>query len=167
MNKYIVGLSLIFALLGLADASYLTYEHFSGNIPPCSYSQFPLVDCGTVLKSSYAVILGVPVALLGFIHYALLISFILFTAFTSLRIPRMLAVLQSNLGFLFSLFFVFIQLFILHSICIYCMASALISTILFFLVVFGWPQARKELVVFFISYSYRYLIKPILFYLYL
>ena len=118
---------LIVALIGFIDAGYLTLEHFQGRIPPCSVTG----GCEVVLTSSYSVILGIPVSLTGVIYYL----FILAGTFAYLE-SKNLKILKCVLlitffGLLASLWFTFVQVFILNSYCAYCLGSALISLTLF------------------------------------
>lgn len=125
-NKLAILLFAI-ALLGFADASYLTIEHYSGVIPPCSVTS----GCETVLTSAYSTVLGIPVALGGAIYYL----FILISIFIYFESKNNKALKWSLLltipGFIASLWFVYVQVFILHSYCIYCLGSFSTSTILF------------------------------------
>src|SRR5699024_7132303 len=59
---------LFIAVLGILDASYLTYEHYSKSIPPCSTSIW--VDCGKVLSSKYSMVGPFPLSLLGLVFYS-------------------------------------------------------------------------------------------------
>lgn len=112
-------------MVGFSDALYLTYQHYSETIPPCSTN--PLIDCGKVLSSSYATIAGFPLALLGAVHYLLLAT--LFVVALRMRNTRVfgLAVLQSVVGAIFSTYLVYLQIGPLSAICLYCMVSAIIS----------------------------------------
>jgi uncharacterized membrane protein len=118
---------LVVAILGFVDASYLTVEHYKDVIPPCSVTG----GCEVVLTSIYSQIFGVPTSLLGSIYYLL----ILIGAFSYLESKNLNLLKWSLLltvpGFLFSLWFVYIQVFELYSYCIYCLGSFLTSTILF------------------------------------
>ncbi len=116
------------AVLGFSDALYLTYQHYSDAIPPCSTN--PLIDCGKVLSSSYATIAGFPLALLGAVHYLLLAT--LFIVALRMRNARVfgLAVLQSGVGALFSAYLVYLQIGPLGAICLYCMVSAIIIIVI-------------------------------------
>src|SRR3954469_6403031 len=58
----------VVALLGFADATYLTVEHYVNAIPPCSIG-----SCETVLTSQYASVLGFPVSLFGSVFYFLVL----------------------------------------------------------------------------------------------
>lgn len=118
---------LVVALLGFIDSGYLTIEHYQGAIPPCSV----VSGCETVLTSSYSVIMGVPVSLLGAIFYFIImvgaLSFIESRKTTLLKWTLMLTVF----GMLFTLWFLYVQAFIIGAWCLYCLGSALTSTVLF------------------------------------
>jgi len=129
MKRRFLSLLLVLSLVGLFDATYLTWEHFNYTLPPCSTHWW--VDCGKVLTSRYSQWWGMPLAMIGILHYALVftLSISLFLKWRQ-KIGWWLKV-QTSLGFLFSLYFVGLQLFVIQAICLYCMASALISLILF------------------------------------
>ena len=118
---------LIVSLLGFVDATYLTVEHYKGSIPPCSVNS----GCEVVLTSIYSELFGIPTALFGSIYYLL----ILVGSFAYLESKNRSLLKWSLLltipGFIFSLWFLYIQIFELHSYCIYCLGSFLTSTILF------------------------------------
>lgn len=118
---------LIVALLGFADATYLTVEHYKGDIPPCTI----VAGCETVLTSSYSVITGVPVSLLGAIFYFVMLVGIF--SFIESKKTGLLkwALLLTIFGFLFTLWFTYVQAFIIGAFCLYCLGSALTSTVLF------------------------------------
>ena len=126
---------LVVAIIGFADASYLTVEHFRGVIPPCSV----VSGCEKVLTSQYSVVLGVPVSLLGALYY-LVIALGSFLYLESKHSNALQArhseilkwtLIATVLGFIMSLWFIFLQVFIIHSYCMYCMGSAGTSIILF------------------------------------
>lgn len=126
MYKYFVVL-LILSLIGIVDASFLTYEHFSKRIPPCSVDIF--ADCGKVLASSYSTFFGIPIAIFGVIFYTIVLVFswkLIVT--TDVWIPRLLLVTGVGAGF--SIYFVYLQLVVIKAICLYCMVSAVNSIVL-------------------------------------
>jgi uncharacterized membrane protein len=108
--------SAVVALIGLGIATYLTVVHYSGGAPVCAIAH----GCETVQRSSYAKVAGVPVALTGLFGYlAVLVSLArdgedwrLATAFLSL----------AGLGF--SLWLTWVEVGVLHAICIWCVGSA-------------------------------------------
>ena len=123
--------SVVLAVLGFLDATYLTIKHYLGTPIPCSI----LEGCEVVTTSVYSQIGPVPVALLGSLYYlTLLVLFVI--SIESKNPARKIQLLKITVGlvsagFLASLGFVYIQLFVLDAICLYCMGSALSSTLLF------------------------------------
>jgi uncharacterized membrane protein len=117
-------------VLGIADASYLTYEKFSGYIPPCGEG----FDCGAVLSSPYAQIGPIPLSLLGVGYY---LTALILVAGSLLEIPQLnkswLLLLLTSTGFAFSIALVGLMAFVIESWCLYCLVSAGTSTALFFL----------------------------------
>lgn len=119
------------ALLGFADATYLTLEHFMGGIIPCVTG-----GCETVTTSVYATIGPVPIALLGALYY--LTSFLLLVYFSQekKRLAFQLFLAIEAFSFVVSAVLVYLQIFVLKAICQYCVLSALITTLLFILGVY-------------------------------
>lgn len=135
-NKGIIIAMMLIALIGASDAGYLTAKHFLGTPVPCAI----VSGCETVLTSSYANILGIPVALLGTIFYlSIFILSILALDTRSERVTKLLMHLPWA-GLLASLYFVGLQFFIIQALCAWCLFSALTSTSLF---VLGQIALRK------------------------
>ncbi|MEI6304437.1 MAG: vitamin K epoxide reductase family protein [Candidatus Taylorbacteria bacterium] len=134
LSSRLVILVLVIAVIGFADATYLTVEHYSGVIPPCSVTG----GCEKVLTSSYSSVFGIPVSLTGSIYYLLIaigcIIFLESKHITRLAVHRTeflkFALFLTIPGLLASLWFTGLQMFVLHSYCIYCLGSAVITTIL-------------------------------------
>ncbi|MEK9155114.1 MAG: vitamin K epoxide reductase family protein [Patescibacteria group bacterium] len=118
---------LAIAFLGFLDAVYLTIEHFTSFSLPCSITH----GCEVVTNSVYSEILGIPVALLGALYYvAVLLGTYALLEFGRRDLLKWVAV-ATTAGFLFSAWFVYVQLFVIKAICQYCILSAFTSTILF------------------------------------
>lgn len=137
--KWIPIVILLLALVGFSDATFLTVKHFQGVIPPCSIG-----GCESVLTSIYSNILGIPVSLLGAIYYFIIILS-LFIYFDSkkeifLKIPIILSVF----GFIVSIYFISIMAFVLKALCVYCLFSDIISTIIFILYMFAIYKNYKK-----------------------
>ena len=134
-NSFVIFL-LVIALLGFADASYLTIEHYHNAIPPCTI----VSGCEIVLTSAYSTFLGIPISLLGALYYlAILIGAFAYIEGKHERFLRVALVLTTA-GMVMSLWFLFLQAFILHSYCLDCLGSALTSTILFVTAVVGFKK---------------------------
>ena len=124
--RWVVIVMLAIAIIGFADATYLTLEHYRGVIPPCTIS-----GCEIVLTSQFSTLFGIPTALLGAIYY-LIMSVGLFAYLDTKKEPILKSVvLFSAFGFLFSVWFFYLQAFVIHSFCQYCLVSATTSTLLF------------------------------------
>jgi uncharacterized membrane protein len=126
LPKWILITLLGAALVGFADASYLTAEHIRGVVPPCA-----LADCDQVLTSAYASIGGLPVAALGMVYYGTVLVLLIAFFDTANRRFLHLACWLISAGMLGTLYFVGVQLFLIKAICTYCMISAATTTILF------------------------------------
>lgn len=126
----------IVSALGLLDAGYLTFKHYLGGVPPCT-----LRGCEVVLTSPQSEIMGIPVALFGLLYYATVLLLSLTYIISKKEITLRYAAYFTPVGFISSVYFVYLQLFVINAICLYCMASAATSTILF---VLGAYIAIKE-----------------------
>jgi len=107
------------ALVGLAEATYLTALFLSGGTAVCAGS----ADCFQVLGSRFAKIGGVPVAAFGVLAYFGVFSFATFAAFGYASARKLLAL---NIWIMFgtTLWLLYVQAFILHAFCRYCLFSA-------------------------------------------
>lgn len=125
--KLSIGLMYLFALIGLLDATYLTIKHYSGEALNCSI----LDGCHLVTSSEYATIGPVSVALMGAIYYLFVLVVLVVVWQTKKdRIIRFIS-LFPIVGFLASLYFVYLQIFVIEALCLYCLISATSSTLLF------------------------------------
>ncbi|HLD11719.1 MAG TPA: vitamin K epoxide reductase family protein [Patescibacteria group bacterium] len=137
---------LILSLMGMADAFYLTWEHFQGGIAPCAITPFPILnDCGKVLRSQYSVIGPIPLALLGLFYYTTVFGSSLFLVTRKTVSPSQVRALflLTCIGILTSSFLVYLQLFVIQAICMYCMLSAFLSTLLFLTSLFFLRSERS------------------------
>lgn len=117
------------ALVGFADAAYLTAKHYFDIPLPCSITH----GCETVLHSPYSMVGPIPLALFG-VGFYLVVLFAATALYTSGRVPKLFRIgffLLTLAGFVMSVIFMSIQIFLIHAICQYCALSALVSTLLF------------------------------------
>jgi uncharacterized membrane protein len=109
----------VLAAAGLLISAYLTWVHFAQVAPVCVGGSG---GCETVQSSRYATVLGVPVAVLGIIGYAGL----LFSAVLRGELGVYLGFLFALVGTLFSAYLTYLEVFVIHAICQWCVASAAI-----------------------------------------
>jgi uncharacterized membrane protein len=128
----------IVSMAGLADATYLTVQALTGETLSCGGSP----DCFRVLGSSYARLGGIPVALLGAVAYLSVFAFATFAAFGYSR-ARILLIPIVGAMFLATLWFLYVQAFLLHAYCRYCLFSAAITFLLAGLVI-AVPSSQEQ-----------------------
>ena len=157
MKKYLL---IIFSLFGIVDTAYLTNHHYKNLSVPCGLS---ISDCDLVLKSAYSEIFGVPLSLLGLIHYLLLFFVLLFAVSKKRKLAQRIVVIQSSAGFAVSFFLVYLQLFVIKSICVYCIGSAIISTVIFVTTISYFSKERQKLEILTFEFFYKNIFKKILF----
>ncbi len=112
---------------GLMDALYLSIERLRGQAVLCNIIQ----GCDKVTSSTYSTLLHIPVAYLGFLYYFLIFLLALWFLATNNHTSLTLAASMTVIGLLASTWFVYLQLFVIKAICLYCFLSAITSTLLF------------------------------------
>ena len=116
------ALAALLALVGLGDAVYLTAQHLLGNSLRCTITS----GCSEVLGSDYATVAGYPLAALGAVAYFTAFSLATLAAFGYARARGLFALLVAAM-FLVSLWLLYVQAFVLHAFCQYCLLSAAIT----------------------------------------
>jgi uncharacterized membrane protein len=132
-----VKLIQILAIPGLLLSYYLLLYHNGDLIAVCSGSAWD--DCGKVSgpDAPYSAIGPVPVALIGILGYAAIFLVTWLPTFWPALDDYLSEVLVAltGLGFLFTLFLTGLELFVIRSLCRYCVVSALIMTAMFVLAI--------------------------------
>jgi uncharacterized membrane protein len=111
----------VLALAGAGIAAYLTYTRYSGTLIACSTG-----GCETVQHSRYAVVAGIPVAVLGLVGYAALLVTAAFRGATSAALGVGCAIV----GLAFSAYLLVAQIAVIHAICQWCLASDAVVTLI-------------------------------------
>jgi uncharacterized membrane protein len=126
---------LVITVIGIGIATYLTYVHYAGLKVACLSSG----GCETVQASRWSKLDGIPVAVLGLVGYVLI--------FVSLAIRgdigRIGGFGLALIGFLFSMYLTYREVFSIHAICQWCVGSAVLMTALVILT--GWRVVRADL----------------------
>jgi len=122
LDRRLYRTAIALTVVGIAIAGYLTYVHYAGIQPACSTG-----GCETVQTSEWADVYGLPVAVLGLIGYiAILGSLLVLRGDAQLFVSAAL----SLVGFLYSGYLTYQELFTIKAICQWCVGSAVILTLL-------------------------------------
>jgi uncharacterized membrane protein len=135
-SKYLF-LIIFFGIVGtFVSAKLLTLEFHalkdaSTAFTSCSLNS--IFDCASVAKSNYSELFGFPNMILGLIYYPMAITFfgMLFFGVKPKRWMMYAMLIPVTLGFLFSLTLLYISLFILFKVCLYCLGSTISGTAIF------------------------------------
>jgi uncharacterized membrane protein len=119
----------LLAVVGICIALYLTlYKVGVIGILSCSIG-----SCETVNTSKWSVLLGIPIAAWGLIAYVALLLLAMIgsgeSREESVPIARMLVALAAW-SVLFSAWLTYLELFVIHAICIWCLSSAFLWVVI-------------------------------------
>jgi uncharacterized membrane protein len=127
----------ILSLGGLGVSIYLTISHYSTAVTlACPESS--TINCEKVTTSPQSIVFGIPVAVLGLAFYvfmAVINSPLGWRA--PLRAVPLTRVLSVIVGIGFALYLVYVELFKVNAICLWCTSVHVITFVLFVLIVFG------------------------------
>ncbi|MET0306470.1 MAG: vitamin K epoxide reductase family protein [Solirubrobacterales bacterium] len=112
------------AAFGVGVATYIAIEAAGGDAPACLAGSS---GCQTVANSSYSHVAGVNIAVFGLVGYALLLAAALLRG----DVARMAGFGLALAGFGYSVFLTYLELFKIEAICQWCVASAVLMTVLF------------------------------------
>jgi uncharacterized membrane protein len=115
--------------LGIVVSGYLASKRLTGGSLACSR----WAQCDVVNSSIYAKFLGIPVSFIGLAAYLLLLALTLAALWTAGRTQRqmlLLSLLFSIGGVGFSVYLTYIEIYVIEALCSWCVASAIIITLL-------------------------------------
>lgn len=140
MSRIWLPLVGLLALLGFADAFYLSLMHYQGSDVGCSV----ITGCDAVLSSEYAYLLGIPLAYLGVLYYlSVLFSSVLYYQ-TDNRLFIKVSTLLVCGGFVFTLWLIYLQAVVINAFCQFCLISALLTTLMAVLLTLGLRKYSLE-----------------------
>lgn len=125
----------VLSLFGLADAIYLTIGHVTGQTVRCTI----VAGCSEVLSSPYAVVAGMPLALLGAAAYFSVFSLATLAAF-GYRIAGTLLKVLVALMVATSIWLTYLQAFVIRQFCQYCLFSAAVTFTIAILLLIAWRK---------------------------
>ncbi len=142
--RWLAPLSLTWSVLGLLVSVYLTYEHYTGSTTlACPASG--AVDCAKVTSSAWSTILGIPVAPLGLLFFAVML--VLCRPSLLRRQSTMLDTARlgfCGVGLLMALYLLWAELFQIHAICLWCTGVHILTFLLFVTLLFGLVLSEPE-----------------------
>ncbi len=133
------SLSLLLSLIGFLDSLYLLWVYTSPFRPLACLG----TGCDAVRVSAYARLAGHPVPLYGVLAYAALVLLILAEPLAPARLARALNFGLAGIagaGVLFSAYLAYLEAFVIHAWCVWCIVSALMITLVF---VLSLPDLRQ------------------------
>jgi uncharacterized membrane protein len=123
----------LLSLIGLGAALYLTYVEITHTRALCG----PVGDCNTVQSSPYAKLFGlIPIGLVGAVGYIAILVAWLWRRFRNDKLSNIAGPIMFGMalfGTLFSVYLTYLELFVIHAVCIWCLTSAVIITALMLL----------------------------------
>jgi uncharacterized membrane protein len=111
------------AAAGVAVAAYLTYVHYQPAALICTTGG----GCETVQQSKYAVLAGIPVAILGLAAWTLALVLAIWDS----ELARTLLLAIALVALAFAVYLVVLQLFVIDAVCVWCMTNDLAITPIF------------------------------------
>jgi uncharacterized membrane protein len=131
----------LIALLGVLVAAYLAlYKTGVIGTLTCAVGA-----CDTVQMSRWATLFGLPVAVWGVGYYVLVLAVVLAGLQERLEDSRALTLgilVLTGWGFVFSVWLTYLELFVIHAVCMWCVISAILATALFALAWLDWRERR-------------------------
>jgi protein-disulfide isomerase len=133
------SLTLLLSLLGLFASLYLLWVYASPWRPMACLGS----GCDAVRSSEYSRLGGLPVPLYGVVAYSILALLLFAEALASARLARLIHYALGGItgaGWLFSIYLSYLEAFVIHAWCAWCVVSALVMTGLFALALSGLRQ---------------------------
>ena len=129
MDKTFSRISIVLAILGTLVSIYMTIFKLTENQKMCLGNG----GCSIVNSSSYSEVSGIPVALIGVGGYLVILALLLIE--NSIKYFKQNGTLivfgLALVGFLFTLYLVYVELALIHALCPFCVTSQITMTILF------------------------------------
>jgi uncharacterized membrane protein len=124
------SITLALSLLGLFDSLYLLYTYTSPSRPMVCIG----TGCDAVRASTYSTVGGVSMPVFGVLGYTLLSAVFIAECLLSKRarrLARYASLGMTGFGFLVSLYLEYLQGFVIHAYCAWCVTSGAVMTALF------------------------------------
>jgi uncharacterized membrane protein len=129
-------------VIGLAIAAYLSVVELAGGVPVCG----PIHGCEEVARSEYSRIAGIPVAVFG-----VGLSLVLLTLAVAWWKSDLYALLLAHYGLslagvIFEVYFLYLQVFVIGAVCIWCTTYGLSLILRFVIALVVWIRGSPTIV---------------------
>ena len=121
-------------MVGVGVAGYLAYVETQSVPAVCG----PVGDCNAVQSSPYVSLLGIPIGVLGVFGYLAILGVWLWSRSSTHAFAQQMQLLlfgMALVGVLFSLYLTYLEPFVIGAVCIWCLTSAVLMTLLLLLTV--------------------------------
>jgi len=139
-EKNIFLLVALIAFIGILNAGYLAWSALIGDAPTCFLNS----GCDVVARSEYSKIFGIPLATFGVFFYSMIFGFALW----KIKVPTVSVVPfllpLALLGFLLSLYFLYLQAFAIKAYCEYCLFSLFDATVIFVATLYTRSKQKRQ-----------------------
>jgi uncharacterized membrane protein len=125
-------------VVGLAIALYLSVVELQGGVPVCG----PIHGCEEVARSEYSRIAGIPVAVFGVGLSLLLLTLAIAWWRTDLYGLLLAHYGLSLAGVIFEIYFLYLQVFVIGAVCIWCTSYGLSLIARFVIALMVWLRNR-------------------------
>ena len=121
---------------GVAVAAYLTYVHYEPAALICTAGG----GCETVQQSDYAVLAGIPVAVLGLAAWSGVFGLTVWDSEPARTLTAAVAIVSVA----FAVYLVVLQLWVIDAICVWCMVNDVVLTPLLGILAFARIRATAD-----------------------
>jgi len=126
-------------VIGLLVAGYLAVVELGGGVPTCG----PIKGCEEVALSEYARIGGVPVAVFGVLLSVVLLVLALAWWRTDIYGLLLAHYALSLVGVVFDGYFLYLQVFVIQAVCIWCVTYEISLLVRFLIAFFVWYRQPR------------------------
>jgi uncharacterized membrane protein len=129
-------------VIGLVIALYLSAVELSGGVPVCG----PIHGCEEVARSEYSRIGGIPVAVFGVGLSLVLLTLAVAWWKTDLYVLLLAHYGLSLAGVLFEVYFIYLQVFVIGAICIWCTSYGMSLIARFVIALIVWVRGSPTVI---------------------
>jgi uncharacterized membrane protein len=129
-------------VIGLGIALYLSVVELQGGVPVCG----PIHGCEEVARSEYSRIGGIPVAVFGVVLSLVLLTLAIAWWKTDLYVLLLAHYGLSLAGVIFEVYFLYLQIFVIGAVCIWCTSYGLSLIARFVIALIVWVRGSPSVI---------------------